>query len=164
MIIFYHQIKISIVYCPDIRYLIGRQKTNPTSLQSNQYFIAKFIETLEMITFYQQINILIVYCIDLRYLIGWQKNTGSNLVHNRTQSFIAKFLAFSFPPTYFPPQPIMFVNCHARQVLVVLCNPSWADPPLVAKVSQLVTRCIKQLDYPTNIGNVRSQNFYEQRG
>lgn len=70
MIIFYHQIKISIVYCTDIRYLIGRQKTNPTSLQSNQYFIAKFIETLEMITFYHQINILIVYCIDLRYLIG----------------------------------------------------------------------------------------------
>ena len=70
MIIFYYQIKISIVYCTDIRYLIGRQKTSPTSQQSNQYFIAKFIKTLVMITFYHHINILIVYCIDLRYLIG----------------------------------------------------------------------------------------------
>ena len=70
MIIFYHQIKISIVYCTDIKYLIERQKTNPASLQSNQYFIVKFIETLKMITFYHQINILIVYCIDLRYHIG----------------------------------------------------------------------------------------------
>lgn len=74
IITFYHKIKIFIVYCIDItlRYFIGRQKTCPTSLQSNPIIYCKIYKNFRVliITFYHQIKISIVYCIDLRYLIG----------------------------------------------------------------------------------------------
>lgn len=134
------------INCLLYRHEISYWKTKNWCYKStiNPIFYCKIYRNFRLliITFYYQIKIIIVYFIDLKYLIGWQK---IQLSLQSDPIFYCKICGnFRLFRIFIPTNLFSTTTnnvCHARQVLVVLCNPSWADLPLVAKVSQLVTRC-----------------------